>query len=287
MENLFDAEEEFRNLCNSLDIVDEEDEEEETPFCESLFKHKIHFYHVDKTRDYIDYDLIRYTLKYETIEYLYIDESYSVCKKIIVPFAYYKASELIKDEGIGCRCVFHMNLTFDHRYVNRNIPHSDYRTRYYPIRKELELFYMDDESGDHSNLIDFFGDFDFDFGFYSRYCKLYLSIYCYCYLDVFRDLNEYEEDEESFLRTSNWVDRLNQPHEEPPKLLEESFRTDTCVICLDKEPNILFINCGHICICSECEKIKPSVKCPYCRTEISRRIKIKKKYFPLYLGKIF
>ena len=62
--------------------------------------------------------------------------------------------------------------------------------------------------------------------------------------------------------------------EEPPKPIEESFKTDTCVICLDKEPNILFTDCNHICMCLECEKIKPSVKCPYCRNEISKRIKI-------------
>ena len=73
-----------------------------------------------------------------------------------------------------------------------------------------------------------------------------------------------------------------------PKPLEESFRTDTCVICLDKEPNILFTDSRHICTCSECEKIKPSVKCPYCRNKISKRIKIKKKYFsPITRGKIF
>ena len=68
---------------------------------------------------------------------------------------------------------------------------------------------------------------------------------------------------------------------------EESFRTDTCVICLDKEPNILFTDCGHICTCSECEKIKPSVKCSYCRNKISKRIKILKKNFPHYPRKIF
>ena len=59
----------------------------------------------------------------------------------------------------------------------------------------------------------------------------------------------------------------------PPKPLEESFRIDKCVIC-ENEPNILFNDCYHICTCLECEKIKPSVKYPYCRTEISRRIKI-------------
>ena len=42
----------------------------------------------------------------------------------------------------------------------------------------------------------------------------------------------------------------------PPKPLK-SFKTDTCVICLIKEPNVLFIDCRHICICLECDEIKP------------------------------
>ena len=58
-----------------------------------------------------------------------------------------------------------------------------------------------------------------------------------------------------------------------PKPHEESFRIDKCVICLENEPNILFTDCNHMCTCSECEKIKLSVKRSYCRTEISKRIK--------------
>ena len=65
-----------------------------------------------------------------------------------------------------------------------------------------------------------------------------------------------------------------EKEEKPPKPLEESFRIVKCVICLDKEPNILFTDCGHICTCSECEKNKSSLKCPYCRTEILKRTKI-------------
>ena len=67
---------------------------------------------------------------------------------------------------------------------------------------------------------------------------------------------------------------LKGEEEEPPKPLEESFRTETCIICLDKEPNILFTDCNHICMCLECVKIKSLDNCPYCRNEISKRIKI-------------
>ena len=81
---------------------------------------------------------------------------------------------------------------------------------------------------------------------------------------------------EIYVRVSNYYYDSLQYNDHPilPKPLEDSFKVDSCVICLENEPNILFNDCNHICTCLECEKIKPSVKCPYCRTEISKRIKI-------------
>ena len=50
------------------------------------------------------------------------------------------------------------------------------------------------------------------------------------------------------------------------------FRTDTCVICLTEPPNVLFTDCHHICICLECEKIKPLGSCPCCGAGVSAKI---------------
>ena len=47
----------------------------------------------------------------------------------------------------------------------------------------------------------------------------------------------------------------------------QSFKSNECVICLTNPPNILFCNCGHLCLCSECERKKLSNKCPICKTE--------------------
>ena len=46
-----------------------------------------------------------------------------------------------------------------------------------------------------------------------------------------------------------------------------SFKSNECVICLTNPPNVLFCNCGHLCLCSECERKKLSNKCPICKTE--------------------
>ena len=67
--------------------------------------------------------------------------------------------------------------------------------------------------------------------------------------------------------------RLDLPirtnNETPPIKLNgsETFKFNECVICLTKPPNALFCNCGHLCLCSECNRIKISNKCPICKTE--------------------
>ena len=130
----------------------------------------------------------------------------------------------------------------------------------------------------------------------NKYLRSSFEIYvrvlkCYPLLpgETSRRFYEHEDDSESD-NESEEVEIENEYDDDmvEPKPLEESFRIDKCVICLENEPNILFTDCNHICTCSECEKIKQSVKCSYCRTEISRRIKIKKKiFFPINRGKIF
>ena len=49
---------------------------------------------------------------------------------------------------------------------------------------------------------------------------------------------------------------------------EKIFKENECVICLTNPPNILFCNCGHLCVCEECNKTEESLeKCPICKTE--------------------
>ena len=46
----------------------------------------------------------------------------------------------------------------------------------------------------------------------------------------------------------------------------KTFYSKEC-ICLTNPPQVLFCNCGHLCYCLECEKLKTSNKCPICKTE--------------------
>ena len=47
----------------------------------------------------------------------------------------------------------------------------------------------------------------------------------------------------------------------------KSFKSNECVICLTNSPNVLFCNCGHLCLCLECERKKTSNNCPICKIE--------------------
>ena len=72
------------------------------------------------------------------------------------------------------------------------------------------------------------------------------------------------------------MDIEDMPEQEPeedidddPEIINssQSFKSNECVICLTNPPNVLFCNCGHLCLCSECERKKISNKCPICKTE--------------------
>ena len=62
-------------------------------------------------------------------------------------------------------------------------------------------------------------------------------------------------------------------HEEPtpeePKVINlfKIFKSEECIICLKNQPIILFCNCGHIPICTECYKLKSLSACPICKTD--------------------
>ena len=56
---------------------------------------------------------------------------------------------------------------------------------------------------------------------------------------------------------------------EETKIINPSkiFKSEECIICLTNQPIILFCNCGHIPICTECYKLKSLSTCPICKTE--------------------
>ena len=60
-----------------------------------------------------------------------------------------------------------------------------------------------------------------------------------------------------------------EPINEEEKIINPAkiFKSEECVICLFNPPKVLFCNCGHLCLCIECNEIKSLSVCPVCKTE--------------------
>ena len=71
------------------------------------------------------------------------------------------------------------------------------------------------------------------------------------------------------LEQNNELLLSHKPINEETKIINPSkiFKSKECIICLTKQPIILFCNCGHIPICTECYKLKSLSACPVCKTQ--------------------
>jgi hypothetical protein len=59
-----------------------------------------------------------------------------------------------------------------------------------------------------------------------------------------------------------------QPAEEIPNYPQER----ACCICLQRERNLVFMPCNHLCACAECG-LNPTIRtCPVCRTVFNNRV---------------
>ncbi|KAM9083917.1 E3 ubiquitin-protein ligase LRSAM1 isoform 1-T2 [Megaptera novaeangliae] len=57
----------------------------------------------------------------------------------------------------------------------------------------------------------------------------------------------------------------------PPRAELEA-QTSECVVCLEREAQMIFLNCGHVCCCQQC--CQPLRTCPLCRQDIAQRLRI-------------
>ena len=92
--------------------------------------------------------------------------------------------------------------------------------------------------------------------------------------DYYKEEVEEESEEEDESEVEDESEEEKEEEEEEPPKVSRSFTTDLCVICLLKEPELLFIDCLYRCVCLECEETNPFRRCPSCRTHISIKVKI-------------
>ena len=94
-------------------------------------------------------------------------------------------------------------------------------------------------------------------------------------VDIVKQLSDEEEenDIEYLAEEDIEEERIRREEEEEEEKrnkqinTDKTFKSDECVICLTNSPNVLFCNCGHLCLCEECEEVKSLVVCPVCKTE--------------------
>ena len=89
-------------------------------------------------------------------------------------------------------------------------------------------------------------------------------------LSVVNDLQVFDPD--ISYEEENLIEEFTPDEDEEEEEVEvindtKTFKTGNCVICLEKESNVLFCNCSHICICNNCLEVKKLSKCPICKTE--------------------
>jgi hypothetical protein len=114
----------------------------------------------------------------------------------------------------------------------------------------------------------------YDYSLQSKACKLGMSIL----ENVSFPLTEVITRIEALELIDEYIDFTHEKMIESIKLIRK-YKTDECVICLSQRPDILFLNCGHVCSCTSCIKIKPTddalgniVKCPLCKAKIICKI---------------
>ena len=127
--------------------------------------------------------------------------------------------------------------------------------------------------------------------------RVFVHVYCYYYFDSLREEARFRREfnydvywhhalsVEEYLETTNSdneipdeevyvLESMSEEEEYTPPT--ETYREDYCVICLEEEPNILYLDCGHIAVCDRCDRSKKTgrYKCDMCRSRVFERIKI-------------
>ena len=72
----------------------------------------------------------------------------------------------------------------------------------------------------------------------------------------------------------SWWEDYNSEEEDEDEDEEPARKTITepeCIICFENKPNILYLECMHLCVCNVCDGKGKFSKCPLCRTKIKNQ----------------
>ena len=72
----------------------------------------------------------------------------------------------------------------------------------------------------------------------------------------------------------SWWEDYNSEEEDEDEDEEPARKTITepeCIICFENKPNMLYLECMHLCVCNVCDSKGKFSKCPLCRTKIKNQ----------------
>ena len=96
-----------------------------------------------------------------------------------------------------------------------------------------------------------------------------LEIISTTYYDFYNEDYDFYFEVLAELEQNNELLVSHEPINEEVKIINpfKIFKSEECIICLTNQPIILFCNCGHLCYCIECYKLKSLSACPICKTQ--------------------
>ena len=218
----------------------------------------------------------------ELTEYNEINETSTTIKKeaifISEDLSNFKTFEEIVDKFYDYRFTEHIGfLRNDHDCQSRstisfsiNIKYRGYEIKHLLFYARLEIFNrtevdyitspMCDDVRDTESYVD--GCLRFkDYDKVIVKAKMEIKFYKNRSLDILDRYEDVESDNE-------------YSDADEPAIVERSFTSDNCSVCLSKKPNILNIPCLHLAICCSCEEEGNLLRCVVCRKRIVKKIKI-------------
>ena len=67
------------------------------------------------------------------------------------------------------------------------------------------------------------------------------------------------------------LDYDSNDEDEDDKPMRKTITESECVICFENKPNMLYLECMHLCVCNRCDGRGKFRKCPMCRTKIKNQ----------------
>ena len=203
---------------------------------EEVIKYKLNFLPLDTEpfyaiQTYTGENIINFCNLYETKNTIFSNDSFTLVEDITPLFIYISSCDkYYRENGHGKITTINISLDIPNF---RELTYSGYRT----FGSYDTLNNVFDDLGEHRIAI-----------FKKRLNESFSRVgYCIRYIEPFKI-------------------RISIRFIHFPALINKYkiFKLEECVICLEKEPKVLFCDCGHICICEKCI-LNRYDNCPVCK----------------------